>query len=66
MSEEGKSRLLGFAVFGSLMAISLFLLVGCSGPTDADMAGCTTSNRAPTHREVADCAIQREEYRRER
>lgn len=41
-------------------------LAGCgSGPTDADMAGCTTSSRAITHRDVAECAIDRAEFRRE-
>lgn len=60
MTRNLLALLLGFTL------ITLSMLTGCGGgPTDADMAGCTTSNRAPTHREVADCAIQREEYRRE-
>jgi len=47
-----------------LLALCLFSLAGCDrGPTDADMAGCATSNRAPTHREVAECAIEREHRR---
>lgn len=47
--------------------LAFLTLAGCGrGPTEADMAGCATSNRAITHRDVADCAADRAEIRRER
>ncbi len=46
------------------------LLTGCgpSGPTDADMAGCAVRSGGPpiSAREVADCAVNRAEFKRER
>lgn len=57
------------APFGIILVLlgALIMLTGCDrGPADADMAGCTTSTRAPTHRDVADCAVQRAERRSDR
>jgi hypothetical protein len=46
------------------------LLAACgpSGPTEADMAGCAVRSGGPpiSTREVADCAVNRAELRRER
>lgn len=49
-----------------LLFIGLLACTGCDrGPTDEDMAGCTTStSRAPTARDVANCAIERSERNR--
>jgi len=53
-----------------IMLIGMLLLTGCgpSGPTEADMAGCAVRSGGPaiTYREVADCAVDRAEIRRER
>lgn len=49
--------------------IAMFLLTGCdNGPTETDMAGCAVRSGGPpiSTREVADCAVNRAELRRER
>jgi hypothetical protein len=49
---------------------SLLLLTGCrpSGPTEADMTGWAVRGGGPpiSSREVADCAVDRAEIKRER
>lgn len=53
-----------------LALAAILLLTGCgpSGPTEADMAGCAVRSGGPpiSTREVADCAVNRAEFRRER
>jgi hypothetical protein len=53
-----------------LALVALLLLTGCgpSGPTDADMAGCAVRSGGPpiSYREVADCAVNRAEFRQKR
>lgn len=45
--------------------IACLILAGCDrGPTDEDMAGCATSTRRVTARDVAECAVDREQIRR--
>jgi hypothetical protein len=50
-----------------LAVTALIVMVGCgrSGPTEADMAGCAVRGGGPSHREVADCAVDRAEIQRE-
>lgn len=49
----------------AIAGLMLMLLAGCDrAPSDEDMAGCTTSNRRITQRDVAECAIERAERRR--
>jgi hypothetical protein len=52
-----------------LAAMALIVMAGCgpSGPTEADMAGCAVRGGGPpiSSREVADCAVDRAEIRRE-
>jgi hypothetical protein len=52
-----------------LALVAVLLLIGCgsSGPTEADMAGCAVRSGGPpiSTREVADCAVNRAEIRRE-
>jgi hypothetical protein len=37
----------------------LALLSGCNGPDESDMRGCTTGNHPISHRDVANCAVER-------
>lgn len=46
---------------------TMFLLFGCDrGPSREDMVGCATSTNTITHRDVANCAIERDEHHRRR
>jgi hypothetical protein len=53
-----------------LAIVVLLLLTGCgqSGPTEADIPGCAVRGGGPslTNREIADCAVDRAQRRRER
>lgn len=49
------------------LAGACLVLAACDrGPAESDMAGCAVSSRAITHRDVAECAVERESIRREK
>jgi hypothetical protein len=55
-------------ILAALCAVLLLAGCGPSGPTEADMAGCAVRSGGPpiSIREVADCAVNRAEIKRER
>jgi hypothetical protein len=56
------------AMILALVALLLLTACGPEGPTEADMSGCAVRSGGPaiTYREVADCAVDRAEFSRER